>query len=156
MLLNKPANLIRRGLRLLRRDPRSALRLARLSFWVLAASFLVKELPLSRALRIISPSGKRPPKLPVIEDKKLSPEESAALLDKLLRIDFWVFTPTCWKRSAVLHRLLALNGIETRIVFGVRKAGEDVLSGHSWLEVDGRPFLEARPPDYIAVYVFPD
>ncbi len=151
--LRKLANLARGGLRFSLRAPRSAPRLLRLCFWTLAVSLLVRALPLSRALQIISP---RPPKIATIKDQTLPPAQLAALLDRLLRIDFWVFTPTCWKRAAVLRRLLALEGIQTRIVFGVRKAGDDALSGHAWLEADGQPFLEPQPPDYTVVYVFPD
>jgi hypothetical protein len=77
------------------------------------------------------------------------------VLDSVLATDFWVFTPTCWKRAPVLHRFLALRGIETRIVFGVRREGEDTLSGHAWLEREGRPLLEADAPDYRVTYSFP-
>jgi len=79
----------------------------------------------------------------------------ARLLDSVLAADFWVFTPTCWKRAPVLHRYLALCGIETRIRFGVRREGEDTLSGHAWLEACGEPILEKTPPDYKVTYSFP-
>jgi hypothetical protein len=73
----------------------------------------------------------------------------------VLAADFWDFTPTCWKRAPVLHRYLARRGIETRIVFGVRRDGEDALSGHAWLERGGEPLLETDAPNYRVTYSFP-
>jgi hypothetical protein len=55
----------------------------------------------------------------------------------------------------VLYRYLALHGIETRVVFGVRKEDEGLLAGHAWLEADGQPLLEAKSPDYSITYSFP-
>lgn len=66
-----------------------------------------------------------------------------------------MFTPKCWKRATVLHRFLALNGIATTIVFGVRKDADGELKGHAWLQTDGRPFLESEPPRYNITYTFP-
>ena len=84
-------------------------------------------------------------------------ERLARLLDSVLAANFWVFTPTCWKRAPVLHRYLALSGIETRVLFGVRRDGVvgDALSGHAWLEAGGEPLLEKTPPDYKVTYSFP-
>jgi len=79
----------------------------------------------------------------------------ARILDSVLATDFWFLTPTCWKRAPVLHRFLALEGIETRIVFGVRREGEDALSGHAWLEACGEPLLETSAPDYKVTFSFP-
>ncbi len=133
-----------------RRNLRLSWLMLRMAGGVILFSAFVKLLPLSRALELISPQ-RRSVLMPAV-----SPQRLAALLDGLLRKNVLAFTPTCWKRAAVLHRYLALSGIETRIVFGVRKAGENVLAGHAWLEAEGRPFLEATPPDYIVTYTFPE
>jgi hypothetical protein len=77
------------------------------------------------------------------------------LIDALLGLNVLCFTPTCWKRAPVLHRYLALQGIQTRIIFGVRKESDAALAGHAWLEADGRPLLEATPPRYTRTYSFP-
>jgi hypothetical protein len=93
-----------------------------------------------------------------VEDASEVQLRLARLLDSVLAADFWVFTPTCWKRAPVLHRYLALSGIETRVLFGVRReggGGGDALSGHAWLEAGGRPLLEPTPPDYKVTYSFP-
>jgi hypothetical protein len=111
----------------------------------------VKFMPLPRALGVVAPSR--------LGTATNNPDEAQAalarLLDSVLASNFWVFTPTCWKRAPVLHRYLALRGIETRIVFGVRRAGDNALSGHAWLEREGRPLLEAEAPDYRVTYSFP-
>jgi hypothetical protein len=150
-MLARIPSLASRGARFVVREPGSALLALRMSAWVAALSLLVKVLPLPRALRLVAPGRVRP--------ASGSPEEAqeslARVLDSVLASDFWVFTPTCWKRAPVLHRYLALRGIETRIVFGVRRDGEDALSGHAWLEREGRPLLEARAPDYRVTYSFP-
>jgi hypothetical protein len=78
-------------------------------------------------------------------------------LDAVLRLDWLVFTPTCWKRAAVLHRYLALAGVETRIVFGVTEVGPArLIDAHAWLEADGLPILERSPPAFRPLYAFPN
>jgi hypothetical protein len=141
-----------RAARLVLCEPGSALLAARMGAWVAALSLLVKLLPLPRAMALVTPRRARrnlPP------DAALVQARLARLLDSVLAADFWVFTPTCWKRAPVLHRYLALNGIDTRVLFGVRREGSDALSGHAWLEAGGVPILEKTPPDYKVTYSFP-
>jgi len=76
-------------------------------------------------------------------------------IDLLLGTDLFVFKPVCWKRAAILHRYLALNGVATRIVFGVRKDTNGAIAGHAWLETGGKPLLETTVPDYVVTYTFP-
>jgi hypothetical protein len=140
-----------RGARFVVREPGAALLALRMSAWVAALSLLVKFMPLPRALGVVAPSRLGP----TPRDPEEAQAALARLLDTLLSSDFWVFTPTCWKRAPVLHRYLALRGIETRIVFGVRRDGDDALSGHAWLEREGRPLLESKAPDYRVTYSFP-
>ena len=78
----------------------------------------------------------------------------STLIDRLLALDLFVFTPTCWKRAAILHRYLALNGIPNRVIFGVRNAQEKILEGHAWLEADDQPILEKIAPQYTKIYAF--
>jgi hypothetical protein len=150
-MLGRTAALASRGARFVVREPGSALLALRMSAWVAALSLLVKVLPLPRALGLVAPSRLGP----ATPDPFEAQAALARLLDSVLAADFWVFTPTCWKRAPVLHRYLALRGIETRIVFGVRRDGEDALSGHAWLERGGEPLLESAAPDYRVTYSFP-
>jgi hypothetical protein len=114
-------------------------------------TLLVKILPLPRVMSIMTPRPARFTQQP----QALTGLKLARLLDTLLATDFWIFTPTCWKRAPVLYRYLLLQGIESRVVFGVRKDGQGSLDGHSWLEADGRPLLEAKAPDYAVTFSYP-
>src|SRR5687767_139043 len=142
-----------RAARLVAREPGSALLAARMGAWVIAVSLLMRLAPLPRVMRLVAPRRARASS--VGADARDVQERLARLLDSVLAADFWVFTPTCWKRAPVLHRYLALNGVETRVLFGVRRDGGDALSGHAWLEAEGRPLLEKTPPDYKVTYSFP-
>ena len=152
--LSNYAALPGRAARLLLSEPGSALLALRMGAWVVAVSLLMRLVPLPRAMRLVAPRrpGRRPGDAAEVQARL------AGLLDSVLAADFWVFTPTCWKRAPVLHRYLALSGIETRVLFGVRRDGDggDALSGHAWLEAEGRPLLEKTPPDYKVTYSFPD
>lgn len=141
-----------RAARLVVCEPGSALLAARMGAWVVALSLLVKLVPLPRAMALVAP--RRAARV-APEDSALVQDRLARLLDSVLAADFWVFTPTCWKRAPVLHRYLALSGIDTRVLFGVRREGSDALSGHAWLEAGGQPILEKTPPDYIVTFSFP-
>ncbi|HEX8458037.1 MAG TPA: lasso peptide biosynthesis B2 protein [Pyrinomonadaceae bacterium] len=135
--------------------PGEAFLLLRMAAWVAVLSLLIKLLPLPRVLALVAGTAERTRRRRPRRDSRLTEERLAQLLDALLAIDVLCFTPTCWKRAPVLHRYLALHGIKTRIVFGVRKEKETLLAGHAWLEADGRPLLEATPPRYTATYSFP-
>jgi hypothetical protein len=146
------ARLAKRAARFVVREPSSALTALRMAAWVAALSLLVKFMSLPRALKFVAPRARLSAKP---EDAAEVQTSLARLLDSLLAADFWIFTPTCWKRAPVLHRFLALRGIETRVVFGVRREGEETLSGHAWLEAGGEPLLETTTPDYKVTYSFP-
>ncbi len=143
--------IMRRALDFVRRRPREAFLLLRMAGWVALLSLLIKLLPLPRVLSLVADTSRatRPRR------RRMTEQRLAQLVDALLGMNVLCFTPTCWKRAPVLHRYLALNGIETRIVFGVRKEKESLLAGHAWLEADGRPLLEASPPQYTTTYSFP-
>ena len=143
--------LSRRGLRFTITKPREALLVVGMARDVALLSLCVRLWPLPRALSALAP--REPPRslrCPVVSDERL-----VELLDALLGVDALCFTPTCWKRAAVLHRRLALRGRETRIVFGVRRGYEESLSGHAWLEGGGVPLYEVEDPAYSVTYTFP-
>jgi hypothetical protein len=145
------ASRLRQSAHFISSKPGEVFLLLRMAAWVVLLSVLIKFLPLPRVLSLVA-THTRGNKLkhPAITELRL-----AQLVDALLGLNVLCFTPTCWKRAPVLHRYLALNGIETRIIFGLRKEKESLLAGHAWLEADGRPMLEASPPRYIPTYSFP-
>ena len=141
-----PAKIVR----MVSRDSRGFFMLLRMAFWVATLSLMVKVLPLPTTFRIITPRIKtRTP-----DDPQAIQDRLARLIDRLLALDLFVFTPTCWKRAAILHRYLALNGIPNRVIFGVRNAQEKILEGHAWLEADDQPILEKIAPQYTKIYAF--
>lgn len=139
------------GSRKLVRDPVESILILRMASWVAILSLLVKLQPLPRALKLVS--------VGVLPDSNHAPAETEKRLghaiDLLLGTNLLVFKPICWKRAAVLHRYLALHGIATRIVFGMRKTPEGAVDGHAWLETGGKPILETTIPNYKVTYAFP-
>ena len=145
-VVRMPAKIVR----MISRDPRGFFVLLRMAFWVATLSLMVKVLPLPTTFRIITPRIKtRTP-----DDPQAIQDRLARLIDRLLALDLFVFTPTCWKRAAILHRYLALNGIPNRVIFGVRNAQEKLLEGHAWLEANNEPILEKIAPQYTKIYAF--
>ena len=144
------AGLVPSTARLFLSRPRRALLILRMAGWVTILSFVVKVFSLPRALRIVSipPAGRS---LTRNDEQR----DLVSAIDALLGVNVLFFRPVCWKRAAILHRYFGLNGITTTIKFGVRKGSGDSLTGHAWLEGDGRPIFETEKPDYAVTYVFP-
>ena len=129
-------------------NPREALLLCRMAWWVAVLSVTARVYSLPRALQIVAGSqdGKQ---------QVQTQEELARAIDLLLSADVLMFKPICWKRAAVLHRYLLRNGVTTRIIFGVRNETGGKVAGHAWLEANGEPILESAPPEYVVTYRFP-
>jgi hypothetical protein len=144
--------LLSRAARMLVREPTSALLIIRMAGWVIVLSVMLRFVSIPRALGIVQPRRIRA-KRPV--DEVPVQRRLAGLLDSLLSTDVLTFTPTCWKRAAILYRFLALNGIESRVLFGVKVEHGGELKGHAWLEAEGKPILEHGIPDYTVTYSFP-
>jgi len=118
--------------------------------WVAVLSLLVKVYSLPRALQIVSTRRRL-----AAGHSQPEQDELASAIDALLAINVLAFKPVCWKRAAVLHRYLGQRGVNTTIVFGVRKDDQGTISGHAWLESDSAPILESEPPNYVVTYVYP-
>jgi hypothetical protein len=143
-------SLFRKTARLFLSRPRRALLLLRMAGWVAILSFVVRLFSLPRALRIVSTS---PARRSHPGDKEQ--QELASAIDALLGLNVLFLSPVCWKRAAILHRYLGLNGMTTTINFGLRRSSAAALTGHAWLETEGRPIFETETPDYAITYVFP-
>lgn len=130
--------------------PADAFLMLRMSAWVLVVSGAVKVFSLPKALSLVSTRMRDPAGATGETQKRL-----ASLIDLLLKTNLFAFKPICWKRAAVLHRYLALNGISTRIQFGVRKEANGRVDGHAWLESNGEVILESAEPRYAVTYTFP-
>ena len=142
------AGVARRALTLVRRNPRRALLIFRMANWLLLFTLLMRFMSLPRALQFVSAPLRN-------GANQIDEHELASAVDSLLSTDVFVFRPSCWKRAAILHRYLALEGIESRINFGMRKDEDGEMRGHAWLERSGRAILETTQPDYTVTYSFP-
>jgi len=62
----------------------------------------------------------------------------------------------CLFRSIALFSYYRRRGIPVQIVYGIRNNG-GLLEGHSWLLLDGAPFLETADPSgiYSSLYIYP-
>lgn len=132
------------------RNPARAWLMVRMATWVMVLSGLVSFCSLPRALRLVS-TGTRTKRNGIEIDR----HELSTAIDSVLGANFFVFKPNCWKRATVLHRYLALRGVTTKIVFGLRKEMDGELKGHAWLEAEGQPILESAAPAYKTTYTFP-
>ena len=132
-------------------QPKDALLLLRMAWWVSVLSAAAKLCPLPRALEIVS--GRK--EMNTHDHDPELPLRLARSIDGLLSADLFYFKPSCWKRAAVLRRYLSKNGIATTIQFGVRNEEIGKVDGHAWLELNGKPFLETAPPEYVVTYTYP-
>lgn len=151
-VLKNSLRLAGRAARFSLREPATALLLWRMAAWVGVLSLLVRWMPLPTALKLLTPLRKRTFKGP---DPEALKARLGGWLDLLLSTDILFLTPTCWKRAPVLYRFLALNGIESRVLFGMRRGDEGLLDGHAWVESDGLPVLERVAPSYNVTYSYP-
>lgn len=149
--MTKTLTILSRAMRKALLGPSEAFLLLRMSAWVIVLSVAVKMFPLPRALRLVSTSTRNPTSIPPKETQK----RLADAIDLLLKADLLAFKPICWKRAALLHRYLALQGINTHILFGMRKEPNGSVSGHAWLESRGEAILESTPPRYSVTYTYP-
>src|SRR6266436_595544 len=132
----EPVIMIWRAARMLFRKPAAALLLYRMAGWVFAVTIMLRFMPIPRVLAVVRPSMKDRAD-PV--DSQTVQARLGRLMDLLLGQEFLSLTTTCWKRAIVLHRFLGLEGIDSRVLFGVRKSVDGQLVGHAWLERDGIP-----------------
>lgn len=68
---------------------------------------------------------------------------SYSLTEYLLRAPLFPFARTCLRRSLLLSHLFRRSGIMVGTAFGVDPA-ESGWEGHSWLVLEGKPFLETE------------
>lgn len=121
-----------------------------MALWVVLVSLLARLMPLPLAHRLVSTRVRTRP-------NGLSadvPARLARAIDRLLRLDVFVYRRSCWRRALVLHRFLALHGIDSRVNFGLKRTTGE-LQGHAWLERDGQPFLEDDAGAYVVTFSLP-
>lgn len=107
-------------------------------FWLAVTEVGLRLLGLSRLQRLLLPRSRR--RHGTVSLKEIA--EVIHLVDMAVRR--LPGSGACLRRSLVLQRFLAREGIETELRFGVRKS-DGSLEAHAWLEHEGRPLGEAAP-----------
>jgi hypothetical protein len=125
-----------------REEPRILLLILSAGGWLIAISLLSKWCSLPTLFRVTAPRQFH------FAWVGVAPETIVGIIDRLLNLNLWVLTPTCWKRALLLRRYLELQGIHTQVIFGVRQEEGESLNGHAWLEYQGQPLYESEKPNY--------
>lgn len=131
--------------------------IAHVGWWIIAVTMLIKLLPLPKAFNLIKP-------LTVPRPRRTQSETNyylahiVEITDRLLNLNWLFFTPTCWKRAAVLFRFLTLAGVNPRIIFGAKLTNAKFarLDGHAWIEVSDVPVYEKEKPEYMPTFSYPE
>lgn len=86
-------------------------------------------------------------------------QKTVGFVDTLIRYRIFQRYGKCLMRSLILFRFLRRQGWPVEIQFGVRKTAEGLadITGHSWLVLDGEPFLEAdsQQKTFVTTYTYP-
>jgi hypothetical protein len=116
---------------------------------------LVRVIGLLTALRLLLPCVKMKTLLRWLSPSQIPLIAESHTLDKTVRYTDALLWPIPFPlQGKCLHRALTLYFFATRCGFpvhfhcGVRRVGK-MLQGHSWLSLNGRPFLEEGKPDHI-------
>jgi hypothetical protein len=137
-------------------NPRAAVLHARMALWVVAISLLARLTSLTRVQEIVAfRVGSSFVESRTVVNGSETMARLGRAIDRVLGIDLFVFRRSCWKRAMVLHRFLALNGIESHINFGLQKGSAGNVSGHAWLEHQGQPLLEDDAASYAVTFTLP-
>jgi hypothetical protein len=137
-------------------NPSEAVLQARMAIWIIAVSLLARLTSLTHVQKIVAFRVRSTTvQSTSVEDRSETMAQLGRAIDRVLGIDLFVFRRSCWKRAMVLHRFLALNGIESHINFGLQKGNIGNVSGHAWLEHEGRPLLEDDAASYTVTFSLP-
>jgi len=124
--------------------------LLKITLLVIAIQLMIKFLPLPKLMQVLTPKKRK---------ESISQEEINRIThftNLILNRRFFIFHPTCLKRSLVLYHFLNKYGLNVVMNFGVKK-NNDRLDGHGWLTLDGKPFLENYDPHdtFTVTYSYP-
>ncbi len=105
---------------------------------------------------------------------RLRLEKTVRFIESLLKYSFFRRYGYCLLRSLILFKFLRRQGWPVTIHFGVRKTGDEAgtvpdkrvratpaaqigITGHSWLMLNGKPFLEAESGEgaFTETYSYP-
>jgi hypothetical protein len=119
---------------------------------LVCAPGLLRVFELGRAVDLLTPRKHK---------RRLTEREGAILgrqltryCDALLRRWPREIEENCWRRALVVYRLLMVEGAKSRILFGVRMSGGELL-GHAWVETGGVAVDGTAPDAFTPTFVWP-
>ncbi|HOX29140.1 MAG TPA: lasso peptide biosynthesis B2 protein [bacterium] len=84
-----------------------------------------------------------------------TPEEIERMVNRLVRLGAAAgLLNTCLTRSAIRCAIMRENGIDARLVFGLRRPGE-TLSGHCWVTWPGGPDTSPSAASFAVIESYP-
>ena len=133
------------------RNPEELILIFRIAGFLTALPMRLKRKGIEELVEAITPRASRPVKSPLTLDR------IEYLCQRILRIfQRHRYDYSCLKRSLLLYHFLRYYRVPVSICFGVRWAGEN-LTGHSWLVLDGEPYLEpeGKPGQFTHFFTLP-
>jgi hypothetical protein len=121
--------------------------------WALATAIrLFLRLPFGRVESLFPAAGEPVRAEPDLERAAIS----WSLTEAILRSRILPLRRTCLRRCLLLSHLLRRSGLEVFVAFGVDPL-EAGWEGHSWLTLQGRPFLEGEEErrTYAPIFTLP-
>jgi hypothetical protein len=101
--------------------------------------------PLLVRLRLPSLARLLEPRLVPPATDPAKAEKIIAYTDAVLQFGRPLVHAKCLTRALCLYYFLRREGVDVTVHFGVEKSG-DTFAGHSWLMMDGEPYLEEADP----------
>ncbi len=151
-------------------DPRDLWLFLQILIVLILLPRLIRNKSLPDLLRELDP-GVAPPEHQIDAPSRDKLEKTVGFVDSLLRYRVFQRYGKCLLRSLILFRFLRSQGWPVEIHFGVRKTGEAQvdyaaengafrmgITGHSWLVMEGEPFLEnpEQATGFSTTYRYPD
>jgi len=117
---------------------------------------LLKLFSLKKLMEVLSSDSK--------ENRDVDADKILQLTNLILHRDVFIYRNICLKRSLTLYYFLSRMGQRVNIYYGVKKDAElnnedQVLDGHSWIELNGEIFNEGdkdAPDIYHITYSYPN
>lgn len=148
------------------KDPRDLWLFLQILFTLVTLPRLIRHQGLPQLLEKMDPGV-----APVRQDRALL-AKTTGFTDSLLKYSIFHSYGRCMLRSLILFKYLRRQGWPVEIHFGIRKINQtDVqtgtetaaakgdqidITGHSWLVLNGKTFLEAEPVnEYATTYTYP-
>ena len=135
-------------------SPRDLLLFSQIFIFLTILPLLLKLFSLKKLMEVLSSDSK--------ENRDVDADKILQLTNLILHRDVFIYKNICLKRSLTLYYFLSRMGQRVNIYYGVKKDAElnnedQVLDGHSWIELNGEIFNEGdkdAPKTYHITYSY--